>query len=221
MNIPITPIRQGIRADCFSICLKMILDYYQIPVETDELDKFFIKESTSFSLTGFLTDGALFARRKNLAVDCIGYSLYFTNQKDSSLAWHELLKKLEDRQPEITDSSFSQMLESIIRSIKYGARYLIQKPNLNTIYNYLDKGIPLIALVNSSFLRDEVEGDLYKTHAVVIKGRQDGKLYIIDPIKGEEELVDETQMLLAIMSTKWIVHPAYLIAIDNKSPVIE
>ena len=68
IRLPIPPLKQEKR-DCLMVCLQMILKFYNVKLKREELDKFFIKETTAFSVNPDLTDVAYFAIIHNLSAD--------------------------------------------------------------------------------------------------------------------------------------------------------
>lgn len=218
--IPIQAIQQGGRGDCFGICLRMVLEYFGKVIAEETLDHFFIKKGTTFSIVPNITDGAMFAKRMGFEVDCYAYNLYITDpQIDATLPAKRLIAKLESKQAMLSELRAADILESTIRCLQAGCNYIIDKPTIGCIDEYLSQNIPVILIVNHSALRDMPGEDLYKTHAIVLTGKQNDKIYFIDPQNAIQESISVERLMFALLQAKIIANSAYMLAIHPKRRV--
>jgi hypothetical protein len=217
VRIPIIPIQQSPgKSECLISCLKMVLSVYCTYMDDDAIRCFFVKSATTFSIRPSLTDCALFLAKLGFAVDFFGYDLYRTDPlRDSTLSKEKLLDKLQAKQLMSSELDRADHLESLIRCLESGCNYVMEKPSLQTIREYLAKNIPLIVNVSDCALYD-LPGDPYTPHAIVLTGIRDNSLYVIDPNRGIEECIDWPKIWFAILQCKIIALPAYMIAIYNR-----
>lgn len=211
MVLPIIPIQQADKPDCLLTCLRMVLGYYEIDISPDEFHSFLTTDPEKSSL---MTDNAYFAQTKGLEVDCFAYNLYYTEPKDAELPQEITLKKLEIELDNLADKWYEEQLNSTIRAIKSGVKYIIQRPNIEVINSYLNLGIPIIASVNSPALYG-IKGDPYVSHAIVLSGLENRKIHFVDPTIPYEQTINDEYLLFGILARKVIAVDSYLIAIKK------
>lgn len=222
VRIPIRPINQEDRADCLLVCLRMVLDYFGLAIDSQTVDAFFIKQGTTFSLAPEVTDCALFARRAGLSVDCLAYNLYLTDPRsDALLSSQALLEKLRAKQVSLSQAQFAPALESIIRCLEAGCTYRIARPKLQTIGKYLKRQIPLIAIVNRPALTGRAGEDLFVAHAIALTGAWENDIFFIDPQLGREERISGEDLLFAMLQSKIIANSAYILALSGANSLGE
>ncbi|MBU4210700.1 hypothetical protein KKC08_02550 [Patescibacteria group bacterium] len=193
-------------------CLKMILDHYGVESRIGEINQSVWKAIDGSS---FNTEIAQFAKLKGLLVDCFGYHLSIIDPQDSKLSAKDLTKKLEiEANNPLFNRDFVPLVNSLISAIKNGVNYHISKPSLETIKEYLEKSVPLIASVSYTALHN-TQGDAFDGHDIVLSGIENGKIVYIDPEFATEELIDPEDLMFAIISRRAIATSAYLIAISQ------
>lgn len=212
IHLALQPIKQRNNKECWSTCLAMVLEYYGTAVNLEELDAFAIKNSSGFS---FMTEAARFAKSRGFRVDCLAYNLCFTSPQDLQLTPSELVEKLRAEQQTM---EHGVGLESMIKTIEEGVHYLIKKPDLQDIYQYLRLGIPVIVTVNKAAYYDQ-QGGTGIGHDLVIIGCKANQFEIIDPGEGVIEFVQVSHVQFS-MSQFVIEAAAYLLAIYSKKSEI-
>ncbi|MCG2702711.1 hypothetical protein L6273_06290 [Candidatus Parcubacteria bacterium] len=190
----------------------MILDHYGVESRIGEINQSVWKAIDGSS---FNTEIAQFAKLKGLLVDCFGYHLSIIDPQDSKLSAKDLTKKLEiEANNPLFNRDFVPLVNSLISAIKNGVNYHISKPSLETIKEYLEKSVPLIASVSYTALHN-TQGDAFDGHDIVLSGIENGKIVYIDPEFATEELIDPEDLMFAIISRRAIATSAYLIAISQ------
>ncbi len=218
MIIPVKPLKQK-KDDCGKTCAMMILNYYGAQYTEAELDNFYIKETPSFSINGFMTDDALFFIRKGLDVECLSYNLYYNEPDDAKLSTTKLIKKLQDKQRNLSEQHYARLIESTVRLLKDDGGFKIEQPSMKALRRYLRKGIPLIAHVSYPALHGKAQEDLYQGHAVVLVGISKDKISLIDPNHACVEEMPVDQFMFGMLSSRVMTTTAYLLAVKPKKGV--
>jgi hypothetical protein len=214
MNMPIKPIKQETQKNCTSACLRMILNYYGCHATLSEINGFITKDSEGYS---FETEMARFARHKGFQVDCFAYNLYLTDPKDSALTPSALLQKLEqERMHPWFDSWYELKLQSTLRSIREGVKYVIQRPDLRVMLSYLQKGVPLIVTVNPPALYSR-QGFPYIGHDIVLSGYEDENVFhFVDPANGAKTNTPCDNLMFALLARGITALSGYMLAINQE-----
>ncbi|OGM33463.1 hypothetical protein A2803_04685 [Candidatus Woesebacteria bacterium RIFCSPHIGHO2_01_FULL_44_21] len=212
--IPIKPLKQSDPNACSVTCLRMILSYYGLEVSNDEIFDFIVKATPEGG--SFLSEIGRFANSRGFGVDLYAYNLYLTDPKDADLSEDELLRKLERQLSDSQrDKYYDLMLKSTIDGVKEGVRYIIKKPSFEIIKEYLNNGIPLSIRLNYASLVNK-QGDPFDSHDVVLSGREDKKVRLVDPEDASEKLFDYQDLMFSISQSKIISASAYLLAVTPK-----
>jgi len=213
MKINVKPFIQETPNDCSITCVRMILNYYNINVSKKEIISFIVKVAPDGG--SFLSEIARFAKSKKLNVDLCAYNIYLTDPSDKHLSKKKLLAKLENQLKNSTrDKYYDLMLISTIKAIKENVNYIIKKPSIQGISNYITNGIPVSVRINYATLVDK-QGDPFDSHDVVVAGINNDKVYIIDPADGSCKWFKKDDLMFAINQSKIISASAYLVAVKK------
>lgn len=210
MPIPVVPLKQSTKNDCALTSLQMILHYYGDHSSPEEINDFLLKDNEGGS---FLTELGRFAKHKGFTVNCYAYNLYFTSPEDARLSPFALLMKLKTEQNKpYFDEWHRELIESTILSVAQGVHYIIQKPHLEMIRDYLHRGIPLIATVTSAALYHR-QADPFVGHDIVLTGIENDTISFIDPDDGQEHQTTQKNFMFALLSRKIIAASACVLAL--------
>jgi len=212
-KINVKPLIQETSNDCSISCMRMILNYYNIDVSQKQIYSFIVKATPDGG--SFLSEIARFAKSKKLNVDLCAYNIYLTNPSDKDLSKKKLLEKL-DRQLKNSnrDKYYDLMLISTIKAIKENVNYIIKKPSIQAISDYVTNRIPVSVRINYATLVNK-QGDPFDSHDVVVAGVNDDKVYIIDPADGSSKWFKNDDLMFAINQSKVISASAYLVAVKK------
>jgi hypothetical protein len=217
MRIPVQIIKQEKR-DCLMVCLQMLLNFYKIKTTRDELDRFFIEETTAFSINPDLSEVALYVKKQGLEVDLISCNLFYTHIGNYPyLPPVKFIKQLEKLQKRAGNREYAIQIEAILRCLRAECNLILERPNLKRIEEYIQSGTPLIALVNSNALYDIPGEDLTTPHTVILCGIVADKFIILDPNHDEEKEIEKEQLLFAMQQAKLITKTGYLLAAKRKT----
>jgi hypothetical protein len=216
MQMHIRPIRQEFSTNCTSACLRMVLSYYNHPATRYLVEKDLLTDSDG---TTFETELARYARLQGFEVDCYAYNLYLTAPSDRQLTKKQLLTKLNKELEHPWLKSWQKpKLTSIIRCLEAGVNYIIQRPRLAIMTEYLQQSIPLIITVNPVALYDR-QGDPERAHEIVPSGVEHRHFYYVDPETASVKKIAKDHLFFAMLARKFLMYSAYLVAIKPKSAV--
>jgi len=210
--ISIKPIKQIDPMECSIACLRMVLDYYGVSIQTKEIYDSIVRDLSGGS---FNTEIARFAKMKGFKVECFSYHLGLFDPSDVSLSKEDLIKKLNTQMKNPWFSKeWSLLTNSIIQALKNGVDYIIKIPSRDIILTYLKNKVPLIASVSYAALHNK-QGDIFEGHDVVLNGFDKESVLFVDPEYAKEEKIDFDQLMFAIASRRAVSTSAYLVAIDK------
>lgn len=213
IKINVKPLVQETSNDCSITCMRMILNYYNISVSQKQIYSFIVKATKDGG--SFSSEMARFAKSKKINVDLCAYNIYLTDPSDKNLSKKKLLAKLENQLKNSTrDKYYDLMLISTIKAIKKKVNYIIKKPSIQDIKNYITSGIPVSVRINYATLVNK-QGDPFDSHDVVVAGINNDKVYIIDPADGSCKWFKNDDLMFAINQSKVISASAYLVAVKK------
>ena len=194
--------------------MKMVLDSYEYSLSTSEVEQWFLKESTSFSLSPSMTDIGCFFLHHGFMATCYGYNLYLT-QPDDGEDSEQISARLKTTQRDLPDLYYAHMLESIVRFIDLGGRYIVRQPTVGVVRKSVSKGNPVIASVNGPALHG-LMGDPYSVSEIVVWESSAALVRFVDGEHGFEESVSEEDFLFAVQSRKVTAIGVYMLSVDRE-----
>ena len=162
--------------DCGLICVRMILNHFQIERSAEEL----IANHSYMSVGASMYQLGSYIIKEGLNVEIItSHPKIFQPDLSKDLRTDEdILYRFEESKKKLKTDDV-QIIETAEEFIKSGGRMKIEIPSIFHIHSALDQGKALIALMFGGALGSNEGG----FHFVVISGYRDGELYIDNPLE--------------------------------------
>ncbi len=166
--------------ECGLVCLKMLYDYYHIPVSLGDLRRDILLSSVGT----YMPHLAQHLKRKGFTTEIIIHNPKIFRVEDKILSQPVLLRAIQNRLEgqEISERD-REGIKVFITYLQDSGRLHVAIPTLKEIRQETNAGRPVIALVQNSIWYSRVPGRPFSDifHLVVITGVDDAYVYINDP----------------------------------------
>jgi predicted double-glycine peptidase len=187
LKVPLSRQKEG-SADCGPICVSMILDYYsiknnmdQIPKEIRAIDKKMVLPKDSFTYTPQL---GLYLLNKGFEVEIITFNPWLFRYRDKLKI--NPIEDVEEFYERIKRKRISVEIKRpskfFIDFMKKGGKVVVRVPDEKDIRTEIEHGRPLIALLTTNFLYPKATKRTFNFHANVITGIDAKYVYVNDPL---------------------------------------
>ena len=163
--------------ECGVICAKMILEFYGIPVDNNELRDYFKFYGDGISMPQIGT----YLMQRNFRVTIITINpLIFSLDQKGLRDKDQLIRHLEQRM-EKSSERLRTTISYLIAFLQQGGLIDVKIPSVSDVKHEIDLNRPLISLLTSNFLNGIVN---FNFHFHVITGYDDKFLFVNDPLPG-------------------------------------
>ena len=202
MKLEIQEIRQKKNAwDCGIACVQMILKYYNINKNYEDLTK----EITVYKNIGtYMPQLGLYFLEKGLKTKIITMNQYIFTKQDMNKTQKEILELIKKLLKEPKKERFKKPLEYYKKYLEKGGEIEIKIPTKNDIQKSIQKKEPLIVNLTTNFL--VLDKPIFNLHYNTIYGIDEQHIYAIDPRadeKGGKQKYTYEEYMYAIHSTNF------------------
>lgn len=190
LNVPL--LRQGEgTTDCGPTCVSMILKYYGIENDVEEvtreirrIDKKMILPADAFTYTPQL---GLYFLKQGFEAEIVTFNPFIFNYTDRLSPNGALLKRMQDyweklkRRRKIS-IEIKRPAKFFVDFMENGGKVRVKVPDESDIREEIKSSRPLLALMTTNFLYKKPKGRSFNFHANVITGIDKTHIYANDPL---------------------------------------
>jgi len=206
--LPVKLVRQNLaNLNCLQSCALMVLQYFKVPISTDELRKKVHYYQKHSGLSGsFLTDLGQLALKKDLIPYISHYDWQWWDQETAEAAVKHpklLVQKIKALRRIKADWGEKKIHSKEIQYLKAGGTLRFEKPALDQIELWLGKKLPVILRVwAADFFHQPKEN--YATF-IVVTGKRENTYLVKDP-QLALKTVDQEELFVAwTRASNWLM----------------
>ncbi len=167
--------------ECGVVCLKMLLDFYEIPNEYSSLVKEF--EFYDMGITTPQIGISLLEKGFEVEMVTLNPLILSTKNRDLEDNKEKMLEQLNTIHTTISDEGKKKSLGYLMDFINRGGILTAKIPNALDIKTEIENRRPVIALLTSNFLAGVIK---FNFHFNLITGIDENLIYVNDPVSNHQ-----------------------------------